>query len=700
MAFSLGKVSLGTPARKRYNHNMGFDNSTTFSFGAVQPLMCHLMMANSDIKVSYRQLVRLAPLVAPSFARMHLQNEVSFVSLPEVVPYFEAMQSRMPYSVGNKTYKPVELPTTTNAFLVYMLLVGNYCKYTYWQPTSTAGNTPASSSFKSMKVTDANVAAVQLKLFTALGLGSVSAPALPTLGAAHNLHTTDITDVKQDYVTFESADFVFVFSDGFAMTFRLNNAARRVRKIFVGCGYSLNMSDSTPLSFAPLLAFYKAWFDLYAVRRTRTWNTTNCFAIIKYIEDNYYTKFLYGDLAKQPTAFVTLVTNFFVDLRNCWYVYKDDFVSVHRTDTQLVGRSVNYIGALHSQNTVRNTVGDSTGDYGDPYVVSGTSSPNPFLSLTNVGLQTIQRLSRFVNKDSVIGQRMSQWLRVHYGADVVNSVFKDANHVSSSRLDLQVNDVMSTSDTAQGEDENRTGEVLGAYAGKGLGFQKSGFKFHANSFGYIFVMSAIVPESGYFQGNDTSLYGINNDTLPNPDFDALGMELTPQGAIASDNNILVQNATPTLTDKSFGYIPRFSGFKVKKNIVNGDMSRRGTISSMCPYYLDRILTSSTILSEQKVNGAVVIGYSVKALPVASEEWRYCAAYPWLGNYDRLFYQSGKLYKGGSSDQRVDFGNPVDDNFLCQTVFDVRVTNCLKPISDSYDTYEEGTDKGSVDVLPE
>ena len=706
MGFSIGKISLGSPAHKRYNHNLSFDNNTTFDFGSVQPLMCQYMMPNSDIKASYKQLVRLSPLVAPSFARVHLQNEVSFVPMPEIVPYFEAMQSRMSYSVGLKTYKPEKLPTTTNAWLVFQLLVRNGCQYSYWQPSSD--DTLTSSKYTSFKVTTSGTFSdldkLQAKLVSALSGGLISSSSpyanfLPKLEAGNCLYTSNISDVNQDYVSFESADYVIHFTDKFAITFRLNNAARRMRKIFIGLGYSLNMSDNTPVSFAPILAFYKAWFDLYAVRRTRPWNTTKCFAIIKFIEDNYFTDFDWHFV----NGIQTLFSDFWIELRNCWYIFKDDFVSVHRTSPQLAQRSLAYINGLGNTDSVGNT--DSS-FVGDAYIKQGATTPNIMPSLTNVGLQTLQRLSRFVNKDSVIAQRMSDWLRVHFGSDVVNSVFKEVNHVSSSRLDLQINDVMSTSDTAQGEGDNKTGEVLGAYAGKGVGYHDNGFKFHASTTGYIIVLSAIVPESGYFQGTDTSLYGINNDTLPNADFDALGMELTPKGAIAGDNDILgVVNDTGNydkLTDVSFGYVPRYSGFKVKKNVVNGDMSRRGSINSLSPYYLDRILTANVITKEEKdTSGKLHVDFSFVALPVASESWRFCSAYPWLGNYNRLFYRSGTLYKGGSVEKDVtSFGEIVDDNFICQSVFDVRVTNCLKPISDSYDTYEESTDKGTVDVMPE
>jgi len=134
MSFNIGKISLGSSARKRYSHNLSFDNNTTFDFGSLQPMLCQYMMANSDINVSCKQLVRLAPLVAPSFARLHLQNEVSFVPLADVVPYSDAMFSGLPYSVGGKTYKPSQLPYTTNAMLVYLLL--HLSNFTYWERTA------------------------------------------------------------------------------------------------------------------------------------------------------------------------------------------------------------------------------------------------------------------------------------------------------------------------------------------------------------------------------------------------------------------------------------------------------------------------------------------------------------------------------------------------------------------------------------
>lgn len=700
MPFNIGKISLGSSARKRYSHNLSFDNNTTFDFGSVQPMLCQYMMANSDINVSCRQLVRLAPLVAPSFARLHLQNEVSFVPLADVVPYSDAMLSGLPYSVGGKTYKPSQLPYTTNAMLVYLLL--HLSNFTYWDKSSQLKTFWKPSEDL---VEDIDMTAVSNNLFKSVN--GVSKGLFPNLSASNVIYSSDVSKV----ISFSSADQVVFLSDNTALTFRFSPIARRLRKIFLGLGYSLNISDRTPVSFAPILAFYKSWFDLYAVQRSQNWTNTKCFSLIKYIDDNYFYKF--DATAFNTDAIYTVAFDFITsELSQCWFTYPDDFVSVHRSSVNLSSNSLSFVDG--DNNTSSAFTSSVNGLVTSPSVGLSLSSTTQKATLYNVALQTLQRLSRFVNKDSIIGQRMSDWLRVHYGADVSNSVFSQSNHISSSRLDLQINDVFSTSDTANSDSGD--GEVLGAYAGKGIGFDKNGFRFHTDKAGFVFMMSAIVPESGYYQGNDLSLYGLTRYTLPSADFDALGMELTPKGAIASDNNIVdyrVDTPTEDLTNKGFGFVPRFSGFKVRKNIVNGDMSLRSTYDDLSPYYLDRTLISNCILDEKpmfdttssKVADCVDFSFYHSNLPVASEEWRYCARYNWLGNYSRIFSNispliSGSFVPNGTTSLFSYVPNVVTDNFICQSLFDVRVTNSLKPISESYDTFEESTDKSSIDVRPE
>ena len=58
------KISLGSSAKKRYSRDMGFDNNTSMDFGFCQPLLSMPVFAGGRINVSYKQLVRLAPMIS------------------------------------------------------------------------------------------------------------------------------------------------------------------------------------------------------------------------------------------------------------------------------------------------------------------------------------------------------------------------------------------------------------------------------------------------------------------------------------------------------------------------------------------------------------------------------------------------------------------------------------------------------------
>ena len=478
-------------------------------------------------------------------------------------------------------------------------------------------------------------------------------------------------------ITLDSADFVIKVSESYIFLFRLNSVGRRLRKIFVGCGFSLSCFDTDKLSILPLLAFYKAYFDTYAPQRDISWISTNCYALIKYIEDHYFLNFV-DFLSDSESDALSLFRLFISDLSECWYTQLDDFVSAHRETPVTVNRQVLISDGNEELQDLSNNIDTAGSEL--PLQYAGAS--------TNwLTIQGLRLVTRFVNKDSVIGGKLSDWIKVHYGSDISNSLFKDTNRIGSFRLDVNINDVFSTSDTASSDG----GEVLGAYAGKGLGFNNSSFKYKAPSHGFAIMLSCVVPESGYFQGNDASLYLLDRNAIPIPDYDALGYEITPKSMIFDDRGVCYPGANKV--NGGFGFVPRYSSLKRKRNIVNGDMSRRGSIDSYNGYYLDRIIGIQEISSIPMSDGTVQLVYHSADIPTATEEWRYPTKYPWLGNPNRIFYQSGVNYHGVS----YDGDELIDDNFMCQMIFDFKVTNKYKPISQSYDTFDEGTDDKSIDV---
>lgn len=694
MSFKIGDISLGKSS-KRYTRPVSFDNNTTMDFGFCQPLFCQLLLENSDISVSLRQLVRLAPMPVPSFARVSLVNKFVFVPWSDVCPYYEALLSNIPY--GPSKVIPTKLPYITNDYLIRVLL-------TYLGTYATCYYVSAANGKESLtQVTDA----VETKVYANIAKEwCADMKVKDNDGDTFEPVSYKRTDSKEP-VAPNSADYLYRCSatnmgEGvyagevdYVVAFKFDGQARHIRQILLGLGYSLTMYDTTPVNALPIFAYYKAWFDTYAPKRTMSWTDTNAYQMIHSLFDSDYKP----DLAVQqdsetyPYMFALLY-----DLAGCYYVADDDFVSVHRDDLQTVSNNaVSFVESAYD-GINNNAVTQDTSNANPTYFPT-TDSNAGGAYINNVGLQTLQRLSRFVNKDSVIGQRISRWVSNHFGASVANSLYRDVYQVHTSIVPLQINDVFSTSDTA--DEATQQGEVLGAYAGKGIGFDNSQFKFHADKRGYLFCMSSVVPKMGYFQGTDTSLYGLDRFTLPNPDFDAVGMEVTPSGFVLGDNGYTSESKrTRQDFTAGFGYVPRYSGYKVKKNIVNGDMSLRSTIDSMSPYYLDRIVQTGDVLYTKLTSGA----YEQKSIypsrvPRASEKWRYPTRYSWLGDPNRMFYNAS-VYHGASAQSPLVAEGDLYDNFIVQNLFEFKIIDFLKPISMSFDTYEETTDNTTQNVSPE
>ena len=680
--FNISDISLGTSAKKRFTRSLSHDNNTTMPFGFVQPLLSQRLEASSDIVVSTRQLVRLAPLPVPTFGRMKFVNKAVFVPMAEMCPYYEALLSQQSFKGSQSNYIPVTVPFITNASLQYYLLVNSsYSIYSVSRSVNdgTADFTLLSSPLSSQEV-----------YFYKSIFGDAVPHALPLL------QTKNFVNPSQ-FISIDGADYLVEVINGdshYIYAFRYSREMRNLRTIFVGLGYSLDLADLSKLSFIPLLSYYKAWFDSYAPQRSLSWINSAAYGLIQAISDRYVTDF--SGLTSLSSADMENYNKFFTDLTHCYYVSQDDFVSVHRAKPILEGRTEKII--------------DNFGD-NSAYNMSDGANSNASKPLTLAMLQTIQKLSRFVAKDSVIGKKMTDWVRVHFNADLANSLYKNAYNVGAWSINLSIDDIFSSSDTAvEADDGSRTGELLGAYAGKGIGFGDNGhFKFHAPVAGYLFILSCIVPESGYFQGTSSDLYCLDLDTIPMPEFDALGFELNPVGMFYDSNNIFINKTFPDSMNsaKGFGFVPRYSSLKVKRNTVNGDMSRRGTLDSLSPYYLDRYITRTNLTTKRDPRSDMPkyrVTNHTADVPSASESWRYLCRYDWLGNFNRIFYNSGSwtnLESSGANTNYSVYGSEnIDDNFIVQTVFDIKVTDWMKPLSQSWDTFEESTDTATLDVAAE
>lgn len=709
MTLKIGSISLGR-ASKKYTHDMSFDNNTTMGFGFMQPLCSQLMYKGDKINLSARQLVRLAPMPVPSFARIKAINRAFFVPMSDVFPAWDALLAHQTVSTTVRSYIPQKLPRISNRFLATWL-IGCYGYY---------------GLFAQSEITAVGVQNNQIQRYSEhVQAFKVTQKIMSIVGAPQGVTSTgfqsDVTGKVDDNVTIDGCDFLVVgdtkhFNASAAPTdfdivaVKLNDDGKRIYSILRGLGYSLDLSDDNLISAVPIMAFYKAWFDHFAPKRFLNWSSTPMYQLINYVYEN-------GDAGTKPATNLNMTLDFTVtsasgftdahkvlpSLAECWFTESDDFYSVHSlqpynnasiSDVNLPQPTVSSGANQSVTDTVaQNTVGSL------PFIkAAGLDATN---SMTQIAFDTLKRLSRFVSKNSIIGTKIDDYLKTHFGFDASSDFFKDSYDLGAWVTNCDINDVFSSADTASGSGDTATGDFLGSYAGKGVGFADGRINYEASACGYFFIMSSIVPKSGYFQGDDLSLYGVDRYTLPSPEFDALGYELTPLAGLIDYNGEFDKRSTSYAdsTDKAFGYIPRFSGYKIKKNIVNGDMALRSTRDNLSPYHLNRIITKS-LHTVGSVGDAQYLHTESFVVPTASVSWRYPTRYDYLGNFNRIFYNEGKMNGSPMGDVLADSTTVEDDNFIVQTVFDIRLTNCLKPISMSYDTYDEGVDNSTRDVRAE
>lgn len=690
---SFKSVLLGTSAHKNYTHNLSFDNNTTMDFGFLQPLLSQYMLPNSSISVNSKQLVRLAPMPTPSFARMYLQNYARFVKMTDVVPYFESLLSGISFTTpSGVSVKPTQMPVTTNSFLLWNILCLSRCsvyeKYAIgvneygWKHIPLDLNSDI-SDFRDCLLN-------RFGFSQSLTLALAPDFAVPSDSAISPLMSDYI--VEDDFAN-DTTDTTYLFC------FQFSTRAKHLRKQLLGLGYSLNGEDNKPVSIAPILAYYKAYYDYFGLTRDIQFEQTNCFKVIGLVWE-YVTNFYQLDDAVSQSNLLLFI-DFLRDFMNLYYTDASSYIAAHRTKP-MNGAASRLPAVNTSLYSLVNYASHDTPRYIKPnnFGVPHVDADPPLTTWLSIDL--LRRLSRFVSKDSVIGKRLSDWVKVHYGSDVSFDLFKDSFNISEWRTPIDIDDVFSTSETSDVGNKDK-GDYLGAYAGKGIGFGKGSFTFKAPTHGFVFVMSCIVPITNIFQGNDPTLYAIDNDTIPHPEFDALGYEFTPKGVFLSDNFLLGKENDLKLTTAGFGWVPRYTGFKVKKNIVNGDMCCGYFKRDLLPYFNDRLILSHAasvadiVDSSGQSTGNFKFGITSNSVPSASTSWQQICKYGFLSNYNRLFYNSKSDTSSGVDNVLLfssDYGE--FDNFICQTVFDVKVKNWLKPVQNSYDAVDD-TDNSTVNI---
>lgn len=794
-----GKISVPKSGFRRSRFNFAHDVNTTFSWGEIQPTQCRMLIPGSKTTLSTQSLIRLAPMVAPTFGRVRYKTYNQFVNIAEVFPNWDTMMAQEPKSTGYGTRVPQQVPSVYLGPLCANILYGaratlyfannatDAANGEYWTQYRSAPNIVPNTS--DPNCSDWATAAARISgsglpigpflsdVFNASGnkvMPTVSglSIALGLFGSAWNSvysmggyqvalgaqSLADLCPVRRDYeagapagsplalkdyqreVTMDSADYVlegsYEYSSGntqyFALAVELSDFGKRLRKVFQGVGYQIDFLGSAQVSILPLLAQYKAYFDIFGLELYQGWETTGAARLIHDIENRFLTDVTSEFVRTNNSGLATIDNSnmglYFVinELANEWYTDDVDYVSAHMASLMVTPAgdttqflSVDSTGAMkYGANVNPNAalVGDNytTADSQFTQQTLNPTNPNRDWEIQNsvagdgvgfinqlqhgqVDAEVLKRLYKWCNRNTVLGRRVAELLRAQGLGKFVDET--KSNYIGSTDTLVTISDVVSTAATEEAS--------LGEYGGKGLQYDRTGtLSFENDSYGYWVTLATVVPDAGYTQGLDPTVTALGKFDMYLPDFDSVGMEMTPKRSIVA-TNYLVSDASDT-GHYGFGFIPKMSKFKYCQNLTNGDFNRHGKRNTYLPYTLDKQLNINdydvdaeaykfTNLTS-KIWNYVKLEKSAKTyeLPIAGNIWRQPTKYRFLSNYDRIFLNIGEhddandvhaLPSPGSSSlaggDAVGFIDYNDDNFLGHHIYDLQCYAPMKPIEESY-----------------
>lgn len=715
------KFNIGAVSPKTYKHRYNSFNVTTCNPIFVQPTFFRFVMPNSKINCTFKQTLRTLPMPFPSFANVKICNKAFFVPIEDIFDGFSNMMSEKPYAGTYNTFVPKTLPYVSCTVLSDSIIKNSVLVTSkYFDNIAPSASSSLSAKGVAMPVVNyeekfasvldgVDVAtfapSAELPMSKYLDIrnkfvidgvdyfdtervqsildtkrGVVPSSSRPLRAAASSTYTMDELD-GYDYVNlYNSADTTNHIKSAQGIKFTANGAA--LIKILNGLGYKFTRQDDTKVNLMPLIAFYKCWFESFYPSRMNDFQSTAAGKLIIFFRENK-VNFTQWNVALYADA----LSSFLLDLSQCFVSNPTDFASMHMQTINNVAAGgfmdITGLNPVPSLGKLDSTKIIDAGTGLDSSRVATLDTANN--STTAYDVKFLLWLQKYLNRDSIIGNRIDLWMRSHLNSDVYSRVVARSHILGYSEFNINIGDVDSTAQTSDLTQDQ--GAPLGAYAGKAVGSGDFHFKGSFNTYGFVFVLTWYECATDVTQCVDPQLFAINKWSIPQPELDCLGYEVTPKSAFFTDNGYSTKGIkkfsdNPINDTVGFGFVPRLSSFKTFRPVVNGDLARRSMLNSYLPFVNRRYLSNVDV----NVDGT---SYAVTTdnVPIASYKWRWQNAIPSIGGYDNIFaYNNWSAFQDWSSFYPSYLkSTSYKDNVILYTSIDLMEINALKPLSNSYDT---------------
>lgn len=568
MANFLDKFRAATAIDTSTTLDLSCQHITTANWMEGQPAYIKEMVPGESISIEQQTFARLEPLVVPTLGRANIHNRAFFVPMRTIFgKWNEFITADYANWTDSVTGQTDVASTNANNLRVSLNAVPNFYNWSlvklfcYFNANSGVQASPQTATTYATQVSGSSNADITL------------------------LHYSS-TDTSAEYY------------------YKLTPIGRRVMKLLQSLGYNVlwtgdvntgttpaayNPCYSLRFSALPLLAYWKVMLDWYYPSQ--------------YIGDEYSSKMrkllemaVNGQavtIAIRDLNYFLGVTTSFGGLVNYTADYftssfnnpSGPYLSTNLNGSVTAGeiptaniRDINVIGAVNGgdSNSGLASIG-SVGGIFNPntpyYVPSRPSGSNYTQYITQYGLDSLKALTDYMKRHQLAGSRAMDRLYARFGKALTSEKLDRSYYFGADTIPLQIGDVMSHSDT--------NGASLGDYAGKGMAYGSGkSFDFNTDEYGYVIIISSIIPVVGYYQGLDRSVLHLGARDFWTPEFDQVGnqaisrLELfMPMNAV-TEGSVTTQFASDYLNENLvkgvFGWTPRYAEYKVAKDKLTGD----------------------------------------------------------------------------------------------------------------------------------
>lgn len=484
---------------------------------------------------------------------------------------------------------------------------------------------------------------------------------------------------------------------------KLSEQGRELKKVLdvLGCVPSPSQID-VPFNLLSLVAYYKAWFDIYNPQRNISWRGTFVYRMVDWMQEhniNPATWLRFNNSDKKFSVFsdfVNFLSWLFTHCSECFPStdanYFSAAISQFDSSSTTEGENPNYKNISFDEGVI-NAGSKQGADYiGTPSTSSGGGrlgdapviqfgSSTSTNALTWNAVRLLRGLTKYINANSVLGQSVNKFISAHFGGiagEDLNSTF-----AGSKVIDVKLGDVIQTATTTEAK--------AGEFAGVGYGAGDFKISYKTKEAGYFFVLDSIIPQANYVQGCDYDSMLTKQLEFPTPEFDAIGYDKIIRGEIYHSN---VGFNTATSSDafgvygkNVFGYIPRYTGHKIKKSVLTGDFVLPGTRDLYAGFTLDNLISYDVEKTSSTGTGMTIT--NVRPIQfTAGQDWRFVGKYKYRNNFDRIFYNPSDESANLTNAAFENSGNvPRGDDFLVFNDISVSYNMPLLSVGNSFDTID-------------